>query len=475
MTFCPGCFNDTTFTICECCGYDQTIERSSVVLRHLTKLNHEHYLIGRVLGEPGGFGITYLGWDLRLKKLVAIKEFLPRNIATRQQNRPIVEHHTTEDADEFSFGLKRFLEEARTLAQLDHPNIVRVRDYFEENGTGYLVMDYYDGMTLSEFMERHEDGKISVKLAIEILMPVLDGLKEVHAKGFLHRDIKPQNIYLTTGNRPILLDFGAARQAMGERHSSMSVVLSEGYAPIEQYQRGSQQGPWTDVYGAASTLYTMMTGKQFPGPLDRIHDASIHLELPPTGYRYANAITEGLAIEPGERTQSINQFQLNLLKGSGRYKLKSFSVLRDRITDALRGMQIPSFKRYSHSTFRKPRLVIVSTIIYYFVVLLGLYLGAFERPSSFASITEQDGYHHAIALLSFYLVPLLNVPLRSRELSMFAFWACLVTQVFLPTFKWMNGDTLHSSGSFLLSLLFGLMATNSLYVVYSALKDINDE
>ena len=162
MTFCPGCFNDTTFTICECCGYDQTIERSSVVLRHLTKLNHEHYLIGRVLGEPGGFGITYLGWDLRLKKLVAIKEFLPRNIATRQQNRPIVEHHTTEDADEFSFGLKRFLEEARTLAQLDHPNIVRVRDYFEENGTGYLVMDYYDGMTLSEFMERHEDGKISV-------------------------------------------------------------------------------------------------------------------------------------------------------------------------------------------------------------------------------------------------------------------------------------------------------------------------
>ncbi|MCU0933970.1 MAG: serine/threonine protein kinase, partial [Thiobacillaceae bacterium] len=235
---CPGCFQEKPdVATCPHCGYDESLKRSPLVLPHHTPLNQGRYSVGRLLGKPGGFGITYLAWDERLLTRVAIKEYLPRELSGRDTDHQTVVAHSGEDAETFAFGLERFLEEARTLARLDHPNIVRVRDFFEEHGTAYLVMDYYDGLTLAEYLSRQPGGKIGEDQAIGILMPILDGLREVHAKGFLHRDIKPQNIYLTTGNRPILLDFGAARQAMGAHSRSLSVVLSEGYAPIEQYQR----------------------------------------------------------------------------------------------------------------------------------------------------------------------------------------------------------------------------------------------
>jgi serine/threonine protein kinase len=308
---CPGCFEEKgPAPICPSCEYDESPKRSAIILAHHTELNNGRYIIGKLLGKPGGFGITYLGWDKRLLTKVAVKEYLPRDLSGRDIDHITVFPHSRDDAETFAYGLTRFVDEARTLAQLDHPSVVRVRDFFEENGTAYLVMDYYDGLTLSEYISHQPAARLSESQAINVISPILDGLREVHAKGFLHRDIKPQNIYLTIGNRPILLDFGAARFAMGERSRSLSVVLSEGYAPIEQYQRNGKQGPWTDVYGAAATLYACVTGTTPPTAMDRV---GVVDDLPfgeqEISKGMISAIQGGMRSDYLTRIQTIEEFQ----------------------------------------------------------------------------------------------------------------------------------------------------------------------
>ncbi|WP_251954931.1 serine/threonine-protein kinase, partial [Salinibacter ruber] len=157
--------------------------------------------------------------------------------------------YSCSEAEQFQYGLNRFLKEARTLAQFDHANIVGVQDFFEANGTAYLVMDYHKGKPLDVYLDERAEEWMDPEVATEIMLRVLDGLKAVHAEGDLRRDIKPDNVYLTRTGRPILIDFGAARQAMDERSRSLSVVLTEGYAPYEQYREDGDQGPWTDIYG----------------------------------------------------------------------------------------------------------------------------------------------------------------------------------------------------------------------------------
>ena len=154
------------------------------------------FIVGRVLGKPGGVGITYLGFDRHLQATVALKEYLPRDLAVRATDGSTILPHSTEEGTLFRYGLEQFLTEARTLAQLNHPNIVRVRQFFEANGSAYLVMDYYQGLSLAEYLERQPNGRLAEQQAIALMQPILDGLRAVHAKGFLHRDIKPQNIYL---------------------------------------------------------------------------------------------------------------------------------------------------------------------------------------------------------------------------------------------------------------------------------------
>ncbi|EIC21160.1 protein kinase domain-containing protein [Thiorhodovibrio frisius] len=310
---CPGCFAATAgANPCPHCGYDEQVPRGPLVLPHHRLLNGQ-FLVGRVLGRPGGFGITYLAWDQQLHTRVAIKEYLPRDLAGRDMDKSTIAAHSVEDAELFRYGLDQFLREARTLAQLDHPNIVRVRQFFEANGTAYLVMDYYDGVSLAEYLDQ-QGGKLPEQAAVQLMLPILDGLRAVHAKGFLHRDVKPQNIYLaktdTGGTRPILLDFGAARQAMGERSRSLSVVVSAGYAPFEQYQRKGQQGPWTDIYSAAAVLYKAVTGVEPPEATERMSadelkpasDFGVSLAL-------SKALTSALAVTPSDRPQTAQAIQ----------------------------------------------------------------------------------------------------------------------------------------------------------------------
>jgi serine/threonine protein kinase len=225
------------------------------------------YEIGRVLGV-GGFGITYQGYDHTLSCDVAIKEYLPSGVALRTGDGITVVPKSDQDQDFYTYGLDRFLEEARILAKFREHSIVRVTRFLEGNGTAYLVMDYEQGQPLNAYLKAN--GALSEGNILSIIAPLLAGLQEVHAKGYLHRDIKPSNIYLRRDGTPVLLDFGAARQSMGSHTQAVTSMVTPGYAPIEQYNTTGKQGPWTDFYGLGATLYRCVSGSSPVGAPDRI-------------------------------------------------------------------------------------------------------------------------------------------------------------------------------------------------------------
>ncbi len=228
------------------------------------------YVIGRVLGR-GGFGVTYFGHDALFPDTkVAIKEFLPAGLAVREPGSKSVRPSDAASESDFHSSLVRFEEEARTLVAVRHPNIVEVQRYVEANGTAYVVMKYEEGRSLAELLGRN--STLSASELGSIIPPLLDGLGTVHQRNYLHRDIKPANIYMRAKDHsPVLLDFGAARQAMGaERKSSLTEIVTPGYAPFEQYFRKGDQGPWTDIYSLGATFYRCITGSAPPEAPERI-------------------------------------------------------------------------------------------------------------------------------------------------------------------------------------------------------------
>ena len=310
-TLCPGCMAVTgTGATCPECGYGPEQERHPVALPEGTILN-ERFFVGRVLGKPGGFGITYLAWDTKLEATAAIKEYLPQLLATRKPGDTEITPNSADDRPIYNDGLDEFLNEARTLVRFSHPNIVRVRDFFAENSTAYLVMDYYKGQSLSEYLKKGGRA-LTQEEAVDIMSPILDGLAVMHEQGFLHRDIKPANIYVTQGNKPILLDFGAARHTLGEETESLTVILSQGFAPFEQYFRRGKQGPWTDVYSCAATLYYAMSGIKPAPALDRESEDELEA-LHDVNTRVSSAVSAAIMLAlsraPDERPQSATELR----------------------------------------------------------------------------------------------------------------------------------------------------------------------
>ena len=283
----------------------------SIALRAGTLLSDQYTIVG-VLGRPGGFGITYLAEDIRLDTLVAIKEFLPRELATRAPDRSTIITHSGDHDSSFHRGLEQFVREARTLAKIHHPSVVRVRQFFEANGTAYLVMDYLEGQTLSELLKQ-EGGRLRPPQAVDIMIRVLDGLRAAHALNIYHRDVKPSNIYITAAGHPVLLDFGAARQATGTSGASMTAVLTPGFAPLEQYgHRG--QGPWTDVYATSAVLYQVLTGVDPVPATDRVGDETDPMVAPADidpdiGPALSDAVMKALSMAPRGRPQTAQDFQ----------------------------------------------------------------------------------------------------------------------------------------------------------------------
>ena len=260
----------------------------------------------RVLGH-GGFGITYLGWNLALDIPVAIKEYLPADLATRERDGSVVPQ-SSQAASDFQWGLERFLDEARTLARFQHPSIVRVHHFFEAHSTAYIAMDYVEGETLSAHLDRK--GPLREAELKGILYPLLNALAVVHGADFLHRDIKPGNIVLRDADgSPVLLDFGAARQAIGAKSRSVTSIVTPGYAPIEQYSSRGRQGAWTDIYALGGVCYRALTGQVPEDATDRVrHDPLVPVAQRCAGRASAaflSAIDWALSVDEGDRPQSV--------------------------------------------------------------------------------------------------------------------------------------------------------------------------
>ena len=268
------------------------------------------YRIDGILGQ-GGFGIAYAATDVNLNAKVVIKEYLPEDFAYRATDHT-VSAREDEDQDFYQSGLDAFLVEARTLATFRHPNIVRVARFFEANRTAYMVLEYERGQSLKAYRKKHDN--IPEATLVTLFAPLLDGLAEVHAAGYLHRDIKPDNIYVRDSDGSlVLLDFGAARQTATEK-AEIGTVVTPGYGPIEQYAGGGRQGPWTDLYALGATLFWLVTGKkpiEAPGRLED-PDPLPSAELLGKGKyspEFLAAIDWALKMHPSDRPQDVNTFR----------------------------------------------------------------------------------------------------------------------------------------------------------------------
>lgn len=315
MRRCLGCMEQfgEGYDLCPYCGYEVGTPAKEAYHMAPGSLLSGRYLIGKVLGF-GGFGVTYIGWDQRLERKVAIKEYLPSEFSTRIPGQTQVTVYEGERTEQFNSGLGKFLDEARMLAKFESANgIVQIYNSFQENGTAYIIMEYLEGRTLKAYLE--QKGKLPAKEAKEILHPIITALKSVHAMGILHRDIAPDNIFLTNDGKVKLLDFGASRFATTSHSKSLSVIIKPGYAPVEQYRSRSDQGPWTDVYSLAATFYKMVTGVTPEDAMERVEKEELKkpsrlgIEIP---RNTEHAIMNALNIKVEDRTQSLEAFEKEL-------------------------------------------------------------------------------------------------------------------------------------------------------------------
>ncbi|MDT7834135.1 serine/threonine-protein kinase [Aquabacterium sp. OR-4] len=279
----------------------------------------EFELLG-VVGE-GGFGIVYRAWDHSLKRQVAVKEYMPSAIALRVGSGAQVQVKSERHAETFDAGLKSFVKEAQMLAQFDHPALVKVYRFWEANGSAYMVMPFYEGVTLRDLLRTRSERPDEATI-LGWIGPVADALAVIHAEQWYHRDIAPDNIMLLAGTgRPLLLDFGAARRVIGDMTQALTVILKPGYAPVEQYAEvpGMKQGPWTDVYALAAVAHFAVRGRTPPPSVGRLlNDSYEALAGAASGLagrfseRFLAAIDRALAVRPDQRTPDVGTFKREL-------------------------------------------------------------------------------------------------------------------------------------------------------------------
>ena len=316
MKRCLRCFQnyEENKTECPWCGFRESQQLKEPQYLSAGIVLQNRYEIGAVVGA-GGFGITYAAWDRVLEQRVAIKEYMPGEFSTRTPGETRVSVYGGEKEEQYKNGRDKFYEESQRLAKFqDVPGIVQIYNSFEENETAYLVMEFLEGETLGERLKR--DKRIPEQEAVGIILPVLQALTEVHRVGILHRDIAPNNIFLTKDGGVKLLDFGASRSVTGTHSKSLTVLYKEGYTPEEQYRSRGDQGTWTDVYEVAATLYKMLTGTVPPGALERRRKDT--LKLPSKmGIKVTKqteqALLNALNVDVRYRTKTADAFMQELL------------------------------------------------------------------------------------------------------------------------------------------------------------------
>lgn len=314
MQRCYNCMKEYPdgFDICPHCGSDRTqVSQNLYYLKPGVVLGQGRYQIGMDI-NAGGFGIVYKAWDTVLDKMIAIKEYYPGGIAARTPGTSQVLVYSEKRIDEYEKGKVRFLSEARKLAQFNtHPNIVDVYDFFEENNTAYMVMEYMDGMTYKAYI-KEQGGHVSQQVAVGVTLALLDALKEVHKEKIIHRDINPNNIFICTNGVVKLFDFGAARI----EESEMSSILTPHYAPPEQYSTESVQKPYTDLYAVGATMYFALTGVKPEESTDRVQEDHLippHELNPEISEELSNAVMRAMALKVELRYQNTDQFRDALL------------------------------------------------------------------------------------------------------------------------------------------------------------------
>ncbi|HEX5373948.1 MAG TPA: serine/threonine-protein kinase [Aquabacterium sp.] len=312
-------------------GPSPTLMPSSAPSSGNPKGDHDSILpVGTYLGEfeitdlvgQGGFGIVYLAWDHSLERRVALKEYMPAALAMRTEGMT-VQVKAARHQETFEAGLRSFVNEAKLLAQFDHPSMVKVYRFWEANSTAYMVMPFYEGDTLKDMLAGMDTPPDEAWLTA-MLVPLTEALEVLHNQQCYHRDIAPDNIILLKGSgKPLLLDFGAARRVIGDMTQALTVILKSGYAPVEQYAEvpGMRQGPWTDVYALAAVVYYCIHGKTPPPSVGRlVNDSYVPLVQSAAGKyseRFLAAVDRALIVKPDERTQSMGEFRQSLGVGAG--------------------------------------------------------------------------------------------------------------------------------------------------------------
>lgn len=323
-SICPHCFGqlDQSAKFCPDCGFGCASYTPALHQLVPGTMLRERYLVGKVLGE-GGFGITYVGWDTLFEMKVAIKEFYMAGYVSRMNSYSQMVHVSMGNhAEIFDKNRRRFLDEARVLVRFrNEDGIVGIHDFFQENNTAYIVMDYLEGQTLKAYL-KHK-GTLSWQETKQLMLPILDSLQRIHAEHIIHRDISPDNIMITNRGKVKLLDFGAARAFSENDIRSLSVILKPGYAPEEQYRTKGQQGPWTDVYALCATMYRCLTGVTPDEAMERLVEDQIRpaAELCDCPAAVSDVLMQGLAVLHKNRFPSAGELMAALIKADSPFSI----------------------------------------------------------------------------------------------------------------------------------------------------------
>lgn len=409
--YCMGCMHKLDWDgRCHYCGFDERNYKKDQQLGLHTRLKNGEYMIGRQLGQ-GGFGITYIGMDTTLLQTVAIKEYFPFG-AVRRNDRNEIELYDEKYRKDYEKGLESFLCEGRILARFSNLTaVVGVKNFFHENNTAYLVMDYVEGLSVREYVKNY--GVLSPDRTLFLVQQVIADMQMIHHKQVLHRDVSADNLIITHNGSLKLIDFGATRQEFTKNQYTGTILCKQGYSAIEQYSTGRNQGPWTDIYGLCASIYFMLTGVVPDSAPDRIQNDCVRslvqmdeIAMPKV---QKEAIMKGLAVEVehryhtmaelyaalyGEKLEDIsgyyerenNESALRKKESPAHHALEQKSVSRTKMKRALQDIEEDREKGKK----RKRRLFIYAVVVICLLFAVGVGRQFVKNGATNGSDKEND-------------------------------------------------------------------------------------